>query len=66
MGTRILGTRIRPEYPGIYRIVLTPYPTRIRSFTIRVLPSLYPSQIYKYPNSYPKKQVFALSVSGTR
>jgi hypothetical protein len=21
-GTRILGTRIRPEYPGIYRVVL--------------------------------------------
>jgi hypothetical protein len=37
-GTRIPGTRIRPEYPGIYRVVLALYPTRIRSYTIRVLP----------------------------
>jgi hypothetical protein len=36
-GTRIPGSRIRPEYPGIYRVVLAPYPTRIRSCTIRVL-----------------------------
>jgi hypothetical protein len=36
-GTRIPGTRIRPEYPGIYRVVLAPYPTRIRRCTIRVL-----------------------------
>jgi hypothetical protein len=27
MGTRIPGTRIRPEYPVIYRVVLAPYPT---------------------------------------
>jgi hypothetical protein len=37
MGTRIPGTRIRPEYPGIYRVVLAPYPTRIRRYSIRVL-----------------------------
>jgi hypothetical protein len=24
-GTRIPGTRIRPEYPGIYRVDLAPY-----------------------------------------
>jgi hypothetical protein len=37
-GTRISDTRIRPDYPGIYRVVIAPYPTRIRSFSIRVLP----------------------------
>jgi hypothetical protein len=37
MGTWIPGTRIRPEYPGIYRVVFVPYPTRIRSYSIRVL-----------------------------
>jgi hypothetical protein len=37
-GTRISGTRIRPEYSGIYRVVLALYPSRIRSYTIRVLP----------------------------
>jgi hypothetical protein len=42
-GTRIPGTRIRPEYPGIYRVVLTPYPTRIWSCTIRVLPVSVPN-----------------------
>jgi hypothetical protein len=36
-GTRIPGTRIRPEYPGIYRVVFAPYLTRIRSCIIRVL-----------------------------
>jgi hypothetical protein len=37
MGTRIPDTRIRPEYSGIYRVVLAPYLTQIRSCTIRVL-----------------------------
>jgi hypothetical protein len=32
------GTRIRPEYQGIYRVVLVSYPTRIRSYSVRVLP----------------------------
>jgi hypothetical protein len=27
-----------PEYLGIYRVVLVPYPTRIRSYSIRILP----------------------------
>jgi hypothetical protein len=31
------GTRIRPEYPDIYQVVLASYPTRIRSCGIRVL-----------------------------
>jgi hypothetical protein len=63
-GTRIPGTRIRPEYPSIYRVVLAPYPTRIRSFSIRVLPVSVPN--IKIPESVSEKQVFALSVSGTR
>jgi hypothetical protein len=33
MGTRIPGTRIRPEYLGIYWVVLVPYPTRIQSYS---------------------------------
>jgi hypothetical protein len=33
-GIQILDTRIRPEYPGIYRVVLAPYPTQILSCTI--------------------------------
>jgi hypothetical protein len=32
-----------PEYPGIYRVVLVPYPTRIRSYSIRVLPVSVPN-----------------------
>jgi hypothetical protein len=55
-GTRIPGTRIRPKYSGIYRVVLTPYPTQIRSFNIRVLPVSIPN--IKIPES--------VSVSGTR
>jgi hypothetical protein len=42
-GTRIPGTHIRPEYSGVYRVVLAPYPTRIRSFNIRVLPVSVPN-----------------------
>jgi hypothetical protein len=68
MGTRIPGTRIRPEYPGIYRVVLAPYPTRIRSHTIRVLPVSVPNlkntriRIRKMvPNQYP----YPVPVSGT-
>jgi hypothetical protein len=38
MGIRILGIRNRPEYPGIYRVFLVPYPIRIWSCTIQVLP----------------------------
>jgi hypothetical protein len=53
MGTRILGTRIRPEYPGIYRVVLIPYPTRIRSYSIRVLPVSVPN--IKIPESVSEK-----------
>jgi hypothetical protein len=64
MGTRIPVTRIRPEYLGIYRVVLAPYPTRIRSCTIRVLTVSVPN--IKILNLYPKKWVFALFVSGTR
>jgi hypothetical protein len=64
MGTRIPGTRIRPEYPGIYRVVLAPYPTRIRSCSIRVLPVYVPN--IKIPESVSKKRVFVLFVSGTR
>jgi hypothetical protein len=65
-GTRILGTRIRPEYPGIYRVVLAPYPTRIQSCTIRVLPVSVPNikntRIRKMvPYQYP----YPVPVSGT-
>jgi hypothetical protein len=67
-GTRIPGIRIRPEYPGIYRVVLAPYPTRIRSYTIRVLPVSVPNikntriRIRKMvPNQYP----YPVPVSGT-
>jgi hypothetical protein len=42
-GTRFPDTRIRPEYPGIYRVVLVLYPTRIRSYSIRVLPVSVPN-----------------------
>jgi hypothetical protein len=52
-GTRILGTRIRPEYPGIYRVILAPYPIRIRSYTIRVLPVSVPN--IKIPVSVSEK-----------
>jgi hypothetical protein len=64
MGTRIPGTRIRPEYPGIYRVFLVPYTTRIRSYSIRVLPVSVPN--IKIPESVSEKRVFVLSVSGTR
>jgi hypothetical protein len=43
------GTRIRPEYPGIYRVVLASYPTLIRSYSIRVLPVSVPN--IKLPES---------------
>jgi hypothetical protein len=36
-GTQNSGTHIRPEYPSIYRVVLTSYTTRIRNCTIWVL-----------------------------
>jgi hypothetical protein len=52
-GTRIPGTRIRPEYPGIYRVVIAPYPIRIRSFSIRVLPVSVPN--IKIPESVSEK-----------
>jgi hypothetical protein len=64
MGTRIPGTRIRPEYPGIFRVVLAPYPTRIRSYSIRVLPLSVPN--IKLPKSVSEKRVLTLLVSGTR
>jgi hypothetical protein len=53
----------RPEYSGIYRVVLALYPTRIWSCTIRVLPVSVPN--IKISVSV-KKRVFALSVSGTQ
>jgi hypothetical protein len=65
MGTQILGTRIRPEYPSIYQVVLDPYSTRIRSCSfLRVLPVSIPN--IKILEFVSKKRVFALSVSGTR
>jgi hypothetical protein len=54
----------RPNYLGIYRVVLAPYPTRIQSFSIRVLPVSVPN--IKIPESVSEKRVFVLSVSGTR
>jgi hypothetical protein len=63
-GTRIPGTRIRPKYPGIYWVVLAPYPTRIRSCTIRVLPVFVPNIKYLY--LYPKNGPELVAVSGTR
>jgi hypothetical protein len=36
-GTRISGTRIRPEYPGIFQIVLASYLSQIQSYSIRLL-----------------------------
>jgi hypothetical protein len=47
--TRIPGTRIRPKYPGIYRVVIVPYPTRIRNYSIRVLPVSVPNKKYLNP-----------------
>jgi hypothetical protein len=64
MGTQIPGTRIRPEYPGIFWVVLAPYPTRIRSYSIRVLPVFVPN--IKLPESVSEKRVLALPVFGTR
>jgi hypothetical protein len=64
MGTRIPGTRIRPEYPGIFRVVLAPYLTRIRSYSIRVLPVSVLN--IKLPESVSEKRVLALPVSSTR
>jgi hypothetical protein len=61
-GTRIPGSRIRPEYSVIYRVVLVPYPTRIRSYSIRVLPVSVPN--IKITESVSEKRVFALSLSG--
>jgi hypothetical protein len=55
MGTRILG---------IFRVVLAPYPTRIRSYSIRVLPVSVPN--IKLPEPVSEKWVLALPVSGTR
>jgi hypothetical protein len=51
--TRIPGTRIRPEYSSIYRVVLAPYSTRIRSYSIRVLPISVPN--IKLPESVSEK-----------
>jgi hypothetical protein len=53
--SRIPGTRIRSEYLGIYRVLLTPYPTRVRSCTIRVL-SVFVLNI-KIPESVSEKWV---------
>jgi hypothetical protein len=61
MVTRIPGTRIRLEYPGIFRVVLAPYPTRIQSYSIRVLPVSVPN--IKLPESVSEKRVLALPVS---
>lgn len=47
MGTQNPGTRTRPKYPGIYRVVLALYP--IRTCTIRVLPICVPG--IKIPES---------------
>jgi hypothetical protein len=63
-GTRIPGTRIRPEYPGIYRVVLAPYLIRIQSCSIRILLVSVPN--IKIPESVSEKWIFTLSVSGTR
>jgi hypothetical protein len=38
MGTRIPGTRIRPEYPSIYRVVLASYPKLHYPGTTRIRP----------------------------
>jgi hypothetical protein len=61
MGTWIPGIRIQSEYPGIYRVVLAPYPklhypgiTRIRT------------EYKKIPESVSKKRVFTLSVYSTQ
>jgi hypothetical protein len=64
MGTRIPGTRIRPIYPSIFRLVLAPYLTRIQSYSIRVLPVSAPN--IKLPESVSEKRVLALPVSSTR
>jgi hypothetical protein len=48
-----MGTRIQPEYPGIYREVIVPYPTRIRSYSIRVLSVSVPN--IKIPESVSEK-----------
>jgi hypothetical protein len=64
MGTQIPGTRIRPEYPDIFRVVLASYPTQIRSYSIRVLPVSVLN--IKLPESISEKQVLALPVSVTR
>jgi hypothetical protein len=64
MGTQIPGIRIRPEYPGIFQVVLAPYPTRIRSYSIWVLPVSIPN--IKLLESVSEKRVLALLVSGTR
>ena len=42
-----------PEYLGIYRVVLVPYPTQIRSYSIRVLPVSIPN--IKIPESVSEK-----------
>jgi hypothetical protein len=53
-----------PEYPGIYRVVLAPYLTQIRSCTIRVLPVSVPN--IKIPVPYPKNGSKSVPVSGIR
>jgi hypothetical protein len=58
-----MGTRIWPEYPGIYWVVLVPYLTRIRSYSIWVLPVSISN--IKISESVSEKRVFALFVSGT-
>jgi hypothetical protein len=53
-----------PVFLGIYRVLVIPYPTRIREFIIRVLPVSVPTQKYSYP--YSKIRPVLIPVLGTR
>jgi hypothetical protein len=51
-GTRIPGTRIRPEYPGIYRVVFAPYLKLHYPGTTRIRPEYKNTQIRIQKNRY--------------
>jgi hypothetical protein len=55
--------RIRPEYPGIHRVVIAPYSTQIWSCTIQVL--LVSGMNIKIPESVSEKRVFGRQVYPT-
>jgi hypothetical protein len=60
-GTRIPGTCIRPECSGIYRVVLAPYRTQIRNYSIRILPISVPN--IKIPESVSEKtDIYTISI----